>query len=97
MVNYLLVFTVSYRMHGKTVLWVPGMDHAGIATQSVVERDLLKQYSLNSSQFPINQSKSSASSCQVPSNPRLLLGRENFIQRIWDWKNQLVYLFPFYV
>lgn len=84
-------------MHGKTVLWVPGMDHAGIATQSVVERDLLKQYSLNSSQFPINQSKSSASSCQVPSNPRLLLGRENFIQRIWDWKNQLVYLFSFYV
>ncbi|VDO58695.1 unnamed protein product [Schistosoma margrebowiei] len=77
-----------YRMHGKTVLWVPGMDHAGIATQSVVERDLLKQYSLNSSQFPINHSKSSASSCQVPSNPRLLLGRENFIQRIWDWKNQ---------
>ncbi|CAH8680222.1 unnamed protein product [Schistosoma haematobium] len=77
-----------YRMHGKTVLWVPGMDHAGIATQSVVERDLLKQYSLNSSQFPINQSKSSAPSCQVPSNPRLLLGRENFIQRIWDWKNQ---------
>ncbi|KAL8429705.1 hypothetical protein Efla_001140 [Eimeria flavescens] len=31
------------RMRGKIVLWVPGVDHAGIATQSVVERMLLKQ------------------------------------------------------
>ncbi|PFH31202.1 valyl-tRNA synthetase [Besnoitia besnoiti] len=32
-----------HRMNGKIVLWVPGADHAGIATQSVVERALLKQ------------------------------------------------------
>ena len=31
-----------HRMKGKNVLWVPGTDHAGIATQSVVEKDLRK-------------------------------------------------------
>lgn len=31
-----------HRMHGARVLWVPGTDHAGIATQSVVERKLLE-------------------------------------------------------
>ena len=29
-------------MHGKSVLWLPGSDHAGIATQSVVEKDLAR-------------------------------------------------------
>ena len=29
-----------HRMSGRTVLWVPGMDHAGIATQTVVEKQL---------------------------------------------------------
>ncbi|CAH8563708.1 unnamed protein product [Schistosoma turkestanicum] len=76
-----------YRMQGKAVVWVPGMDHAGIATQSVVERDLLKKYSLNSSQLPTDQSNSSVLNSQF-SNPRLLLGRENFVQRVWDWKDQ---------
>jgi valyl-tRNA synthetase len=28
------------RMHGKNTLWLPGIDHAGIATQVVVEREL---------------------------------------------------------
>ena len=31
------------RMKGDEVLWIPGIDHAGIATQNVVERDLKKQ------------------------------------------------------
>jgi valyl-tRNA synthetase len=31
------------RMRGKNVLWQPGMDHAGIATQMVVERKLMEQ------------------------------------------------------
>ena len=29
-----------HRMSGRTALWVPGMDHAGIATQTVVEKQL---------------------------------------------------------
>ena len=51
------------RQHGKTVLWVPGTDHAGIATQNVVERKLLAE-----------------------GTKREDLGREEFISRVWEWK-----------
>ena len=54
------------RMLGKEVLWVPGTDHAGIATQTVVERNLLK-----------NEGKR-----------RQEYGRESFLQRVWEWKEQ---------
>ncbi|OEU70944.1 MAG: valine--tRNA ligase [Desulfovibrio sp. S3730MH75] len=53
------------RQQGKNVLWVPGMDHAGIATQNVVERQL-KEEGLT----------------------RDDLGREKFIERVWDWKEE---------
>ena len=52
------------RMRGKDVLWQPGTDHAGIATQMVVERLLLQE----------NQTD------------RRSMGREAFIQRVWEWK-----------
>ncbi|KAG7394081.1 hypothetical protein PHYBOEH_005841, partial [Phytophthora boehmeriae] len=55
-----------HRMLGHATLWVPGTDHAGIATQSVVEKRLLKE-----------EGKS-----------RHDLGREKFLERVWDWKNQ---------
>ncbi len=51
------------RMSGFNVLWLPGMDHAGIATQNVVERQLAAEGS-----------------------DRHQLGREAFIERVWDWK-----------
>ena len=51
------------RMQGRDALWQPGMDHAGIATQMVVERQLAAQ----------NVSRRD-------------LGREAFIQKIWEWK-----------
>jgi valyl-tRNA synthetase len=54
------------RMRGKDVLWQPGTDHAGIATQMVVERQLLER--------------------QEPG--RAALGREKFLQRVWEWKAQ---------
>jgi valyl-tRNA synthetase len=53
------------RMSGHDALWVPGMDHAGIATQIVVERQLQQQ--------------------GVDKNQ---LSREEFIQKVWDWKEQ---------
>jgi valyl-tRNA synthetase len=53
------------RMQGKEVLWLPGMDHAGIATQTVVERQLRKE-----------------------GLTRHDLGREAFVQRIWEWKEK---------
>ncbi|MFF5991641.1 valine--tRNA ligase [Prauserella flavalba] len=51
------------RMQGYEVLWLPGMDHAGIATQNVVERQLA------------NEGVS-----------RHDLGRERFVERVWEWK-----------
>ncbi|MGD9965162.1 MAG: valine--tRNA ligase [Hyphomonadaceae bacterium] len=55
------------RLRGKSVLWQPGMDHAGIATQMVVERQL--------AQKGANEDRRS-------------LGREEFIKRVWAWKEQ---------
>jgi len=53
------------RMQGYDVLWLPGMDHAGIATQSVVEAKLKAQ-----------------------GQSRYDLGREKFIEKVWDWKEE---------
>ena len=52
-----------HRMRGFTTLWLPGTDHAGIATQMMVERDLEKE-----------------------GKKRRDLGREKFIERVWEWK-----------
>ncbi len=54
------------RMQGFCTLWVPGTDHAGIATQIKVEENLRKNEGLT----------------------RYDLGREKFLDRVWDWKNQ---------
>ncbi|HLS36596.1 MAG TPA: valine--tRNA ligase [Bacillota bacterium] len=53
------------RMQGYDVLWLPGMDHAGIATQAVVENKLREE-----------------------GKTRYDLGREKFIETIWDWKEE---------
>ena len=53
------------RQKGKNVLWIPGTDHAGIATQNVVERALAKE-----------------------GKSRHDVGREAFIERVWEWKKQ---------
>ena len=53
------------RMKGFAALWVPGTDHAGIATQIKVE-EALRQEGIT----------------------RYDLGREKFLERVWDWKNK---------
>lgn len=54
------------RMQGYNTLWMPGCDHAGIATQIKVEEVLAKEEGLS----------------------RYDLGREKFIERVWEWKAQ---------
>ena len=54
------------RMAGFNALWIPGTDHAGIATQIKVEENLRKEEGIT----------------------RYDLGREKFLERVWDWKNQ---------
>ncbi len=53
------------RMSGYNAMWLPGTDHAGIATQSVVEKELKKS-----------------------NVTRHGLGREKFVEKIWDWKHE---------
>ncbi|MBE0599427.1 MAG: valine--tRNA ligase [Desulfuromonadales bacterium] len=53
------------RMAGHEVLWMPGTDHAGIATQNVVEKQLAQS-----------------------GTDRHQLGREKFIARVWQWKEE---------
>lgn len=53
------------RMKGDDALWQPGLDHAGIATQMVVERQLGEE-----------------------GVDRRDLGREKFIEKVWEWKDQ---------
>jgi valyl-tRNA synthetase len=55
------------RLRGKAVLWLPGLDHAGIATQMVVERQL---------------------AADGRNIDRRGMGREAFIERVWEWKGQ---------
>lgn len=52
------------RMQGFEALWIPGTDHAGIATQIKVEQELREKEGLS----------------------RYDLGREKFLERVWDWK-----------
>ncbi len=70
-IGHALTFTLQdiliryHRMVGRDALWQPGTDHAGIATQMVVERQLAQS-----------------------GTTRQELGRENFIARVWAWKEQ---------
>ncbi|WP_028575291.1 valine--tRNA ligase [Desulfonatronovibrio hydrogenovorans] len=54
-----------HRQQGHDVLWVPGTDHAGIATQNVVEKALAAE-----------------------GKSREDLGREKFVERVWEWKQE---------
>ena len=60
------ILTRFKRMQGYAALWVPGTDHAGIATQIKVEEELR-----------VKEGKT-----------RYDLGREKFLQRVWQWKEQ---------
>ncbi len=60
------ILTRFKRMEGYAALWVPGTDHAGIATQIKVEEELRKNEGLT----------------------RYDLGREKFLERVWDWKHK---------
>jgi len=62
------------RMKGRDTLWQPGMDHAGIATQMVVERQLAeKEIALDRGQKHFSDKTS-------------LINRPDFIEKVWEWK-----------
>jgi len=59
------VLTRYKRMCGYRTLWLPGMDHAGISTETIVKRELQKE-----------------------GLTKFDLGREKFIERVWQWKQE---------
>ena len=59
------ILTRWHRMRGEEAVWVPGTDHAGIATQMMVEKQLASE-----------------------GTNRKELGREAFLERVWQWKAQ---------
>ncbi len=60
------ILTRFKRMQGYSALWLPGTDHAGIATQIKVEEELRTKEGLT----------------------RYDLGREKFLERVWQWKEK---------
>ncbi len=70
--GHALTFTIpdiimrKKKMEGFNTLWLPGIDHAGIATQMIVEKNLKKE-----------EKKTKED-----------LGREKFLQIVWDWKKK---------
>jgi valyl-tRNA synthetase len=63
------------RMKGDDVLWQPGTDHAGIATQMVVVRNLEQE----------GIGLAVEGNAKADANKKLL-GREEFLAKVWEWK-----------
>ncbi|MBX6323936.1 MAG: valine--tRNA ligase, partial [Rhodospirillaceae bacterium] len=77
--GHALTFTLQdvliryHRMRGYDALWQPGMDHAGIATQMVVERQLAAEG------IGLDRGKDTGTN-------QTRLGREAFVEKVWEWK-----------
>ena len=75
--NTLQDILIRYRrMQGRAALWQPGTDHAGIATQMVVERQLLEEgVELNRGSGSVNSKHNK-------------IGRKEFLKKVWVWKEE---------
>ena len=60
------------RMQGRNTLWMPGTDHAGIATQTVVEKRILSEEGKRRTEL----------------DPDLQIARQKFVQRVQAWKDE---------
>jgi len=80
-IGHALTFTLQdvliryHRMRGFDALWQPGTDHAGIATQMVVERQLAEQGVVLQRAGAADGNKTT-------------MGREEFVAKVWEWKAQ---------
>ena len=72
-----------HRMRGENVLWLPGTDHASIATQMIVERELGREA------FPDLKGPQAKSVWQREGQRlRVEMGRDRFLERCWKWKEE---------
>jgi valyl-tRNA synthetase len=70
------------RMRGENVLWLPGTDHASIATQMIVEQELGRE--------ALDDDPQATKSDWRREGQRLrrAMGPQKFVQRCWEWKEQ---------
>jgi valyl-tRNA synthetase len=72
-----------HRMHGEDVLWLPGTDHASIATQMIVERELGR------AALPdLEGAKAQGAWQREGQRLRREMGQEAFLARCWKWKEE---------
>ncbi|MFM7346896.1 MAG: class I tRNA ligase family protein, partial [Tagaea sp.] len=80
--GHALTFTIQdalirfQRMRGRDALWQPGTDHAGIATQMVVERRLAERGTF------LDRGG------VAPKSDAVLIGRDKFLEEAWAWKGE---------
>ena len=75
--NTLQDILIRYRrMQGRSVLWQPGTDHAGIATQMVVERQLFAE--------GVELDRGSENVFSTHDK----IGRKEFLNKVWEWKEE---------
>ena len=73
-----------HRMRGKPVLWTPGTDHAGIATQLQVEKLLMTEGKRRGTDEEIADAKASGNDDEL----QKLVGRDEFLDKVWEYKEE---------
>ncbi len=72
-----------HRMRGENVLWLPGTDHAAIATQMIVEREMGR-----AARPDLAGAQAKSAWQREGQRLRLEMGREKFLEQCWKWKEQ---------
>mmetsp|Transcript_22187 Transcript_22187/g.42430 ORF Transcript_22187/g.42430 Transcript_22187/m.42430 type:complete len:1128 (-) Transcript_22187:123-3506(-) len=73
-----------HRMRGRPVLWTPGTDHAGIATQLQVEKALAAEGKRRGTDAEIAAAREGTDETES----ERLVGREEFLKRVWEYKEE---------
>jgi valyl-tRNA synthetase len=72
-----------HRMRGENVLWLPGTDHAAIATQMIVERELGR-----AARPELEGAQAKSAWQREGQRLRIEMGREKFLEQCWKWKEE---------
>ena len=73
-------------MQGESVQWLPGTDHASIATQTVVEKRLWREQKASSSTYTAGGDDITLTGC--PQKRRADMTRDEFLSHVWQWKQE---------
>ena len=77
-----------HRMRGRPVLWTPGTDHAGIATQLQVEKLLVQEGKRRGTPEEIKAATKIAQESGNDDELSKLVNRDDFLKRVWQYKEE---------